>query len=196
MERLNETGARATVLAAFEGNAEAMKGLRDCTDGILAAADLIAASLAEDRTLLVCGNGGSAADAQHIAAEFVGRFLKDRAPYPALALHTNTSALTAIANDFGFEQAFARQVFAHGRPGGVLLAISTSGGSPNVLRAIEAAREVGMSVVGFTGGDGGAMAAGMCDVCLVVPSDSTPRIQEAHIFAGHVLSGLVEDALC
>ena len=114
----------------------------------------------------------------------------------ALALHTNTSALTAIGNDFGFEHVYARQVFAHGRPGGVLLAISTSGDSPNVLRAIASARETGMGVVGFTGGSGGAMADGRCDVCLVVPSGSTPRIQEGHIFAGHVMCGLVEDALC
>jgi D-sedoheptulose 7-phosphate isomerase len=196
MERVREEEARSALSAAFEANAETMIALRGCADEILAAARLVAGSLADGHTLLLCGNGGSAADAQHLAAEFVGRFLKDRAPYPALALHTNTSALTAIANDFGFEQVFARQIVAHGRPGGVLLAISTSGSSPNVLRAIEAARDVGMGVVGFTGGTGGAMAEGICDVCLVVPSDSTPRIQEGHIFAGHALCGIVEDALC
>lgn len=196
MERVRESDARSALSVAFDDNAETMTALRGCSDQIIAAALLVAGSLAEGHTLLLCGNGGSAADAQHLAAEFVGRFLKERAPYPALALHTNTSALTAVANDYGFEQVFARQVVAHGRPGGVLLAISTSGSSSNVLRAIEAARQVGMGVVGFTGGSGGAMAEDMCDVCLIVPSDSTPRIQEGHIFAGHALCGLVEDALC
>ena len=196
MERLNAAEASAAVLVAFDANAETMQALRACAAEIVAGADLIAASLAAGRTLLICGNGGSAADAQHLAAEFVGRYLRERAPYPALALHTNTSALTAIGNDYGFDEVFARQVLAHGQEGGVLLAISTSGCSPNVLRAIQAAREKGMRVVGFTGGTGGAMADGLCDVCLVVPSPSTPRIQEGHIFAGHVMCGLVEDALC
>ena len=196
MERLNESEALAAFDAAFEAHTRVIAALRDHADEVIAAADVVAASLLSGHTLLTCGNGGSAADAQHIAAEFVGRFLKERAPYPAIALHTNTSALTAIGNDYGYDQTFARQVLAYGRPGDVLLAISTSGDSPNVLRAIEAAREVGVTVIGFTGGSGGAMARGACDVCLVVPSDSTPRIQEGHIFAGHVMCGLVEDALC
>src|SRR5674476_309186 len=112
----------------------------------------------------------------------------------AIALNTNTSAVTAIGNDYGFEQVFARQVCAHGRSGDVLLAISTSGGSPNVIAAISAARDAGMTVLGLAGGDGGTMAP-LCDVCLTVPVASTPRIQETHIMLAHVLCGLVEEAL-
>jgi D-sedoheptulose 7-phosphate isomerase len=161
---------------------------------IAEAAELMVACLLADGKILACGNGGSAADAQHIAAEFVGRYLKDRVPYSAIALSTNTSALTAIGNDYGFDEVFARQVRAHGRAGDVLLAVSTSGTSPNVLAAVAAAREVGMSVIALSGCDGGTLIDD-CDVCLVVPVDSTPRIQEMHILLAHVLCGLVEDAL-
>jgi D-sedoheptulose 7-phosphate isomerase len=128
-----------------------------------------------------------------MAAEFVGRFLIEREPWPALALHANASAVTAIGNDYGFEQVFARQVRAHGRKGDVLLAISTSGASPNILLAIDEARRREMSVIGLSGG-GGAMAT-RCDVCLAIPSVSTPRIQEAHILVEHILCELVEAAL-
>jgi D-sedoheptulose 7-phosphate isomerase len=145
--------------------------------------------------LLVCGNGGSAADAQHIAAELTGRFFRDRRPLRALPLHGNTSSLTAIGNDYGYEEVFAREVTAHGREGDVLLAISTSGNSPNILRAIEAARQQGMTVIGLTGAGGGKMRF-LCDLCLQVPSTSTPRIQECHILIGHTICELVERILC
>lgn len=159
------------------------------------AASLITDSLRAGGRLLGCGNGGSAADVQHIAAEFVGRFARERKPYSAIALHANTSALTAIGNDYGYDEVFARQVRAHGRAGDVLLAISTSGSSPNVLAAITAARELGIAVIGLTGGDGGAMATA-CDVTFVVPARVTPRIQEVHILLGHLICKLAEDALC
>jgi D-sedoheptulose 7-phosphate isomerase len=146
-------------------------------------------------TLLVCGNGGSAADAQHIVAELTGRFFRDRRPLRALALHANTSSLTAIGNDYGYDEVFAREVGAHGRPGDVLLALSTSGNSRNVLRAIEAARDKRMSVIGLTGEIGGKMRD-LCDVCLCVPSASTPRIQECHILVGHTICELLERLLC
>jgi len=145
--------------------------------------------------LLVCGNGGSAADAQHIAAELTGRFFRDRRALPALALHGNTSSLTAIGNDYGYDEVFAREVAAHGREGDVLMAISTSGNSRNVVRAIEAARDRRMVVVGLTGEHGGKMAD-LCDVGLRVPSSSTPRIQEFHILLGHTICELLERILC
>jgi D-sedoheptulose 7-phosphate isomerase len=195
MDRVNRADAAAAFEAACDAHDEMIRALRSVAPLVAEAADIIAASLADGNTLLICGNGGSAADAQHLAAEFVGRYLKERQPWPALALHTNTSALTAIANDHGFDEVFARQVLAHGTPGGVLLAISTSGTSANVVAAIEAAQSREMRVVGLTGGDGGAMPD-LCDVCITVPCTSTPRIQEAHILIGHVLCGLAEDALC
>ena len=145
--------------------------------------------------LLTCGNGGSAADAQHIAAELTGRFFRDRRPLPALALHGNTSSLTAIGNDYCYDRVFAREVAAHGRAGDVLLALSTSGNSENVLRAIAAARETRMTVIGLTGQGGGKMRD-LCDVCLCVPSASTPRIQECHILIGHTICELLERILC
>jgi D-sedoheptulose 7-phosphate isomerase len=156
---------------------------------------VIARSLAAGGTLLVCGNGGSAADAQHIAAELTGRFFRDRKPLRAVALHGNTSSLTAIGNDYGYHEVFAREVGALGREGDVLLAISTSGNSQNVLRAIEVAREKRMIVIGFTGKTGGKMRD-LCDICLRVPSTSTPRIQECHILIGHATCELLEQILC
>jgi D-sedoheptulose 7-phosphate isomerase len=156
---------------------------------------VVARSMAAGGTLLVCGNGGSAADAQHIAAELTGRFFRDRRPLPALALHGNTSSLTAIGNDYGYDEVFAREVGANGRGGDVLLAISTSGSSRNILRAIDAAREKRIAVIGLTGESGGKMRD-LCDVCLCVPSSSTPRIQECHILIGHTICELLEQILC
>jgi len=158
------------------------------------AVDVICESLASGGQLLVAGNGGSAADAQHIAAELTGRFLLERRPFRALALHANTSSLTAIGNDYGFEHVFAREVSAHARPGDVLLAISTSGHSRNVLLAIEEARKVKLAVIGMTGEAGGKMTT-TCDICLRVPSRSTARIQEIHITIGHAICELVERRL-
>ena len=141
--------------------------------------------------VLLAGNGGSAADAQHIAAEFVGRFIKDRAPLPAIALTTDSSALTCIGNDYSFEEVFSRQVRALGRPGDVLIAISTSGNSANVLAAVAAASELGMVTVGLTGGSGGKLAATVFH-SLVVPHPVTARIQECHLTIEHILCEIVE----
>jgi D-sedoheptulose 7-phosphate isomerase len=148
----------------------------------------------EGRKLLICGNGGSAADAQHFAAEFVNRMRMDSPAWPAIALTTDTSALTAIANDAAYEGVFSRQVEALGRPGDVLIALSTSG-SPNVLAAITAGRRLGMVTVGFTGEGGAERMGADCDLLLVVPSRSTARIQECHEFAYHVIAGMVEEQL-
>jgi D-sedoheptulose 7-phosphate isomerase len=143
---------------------------------------------------MFCGNGGSAADSQHLAAEFTGRFVRDRRPLAAIALSTDTSALTSIANDYAFEEIFERQVDALGRPGDCLVGISTSGNSGNVLRAFAAARRHGMTTIGLLGRDGGRLAP-LSDVRIVVPSITTARIQEAHIFIGHNLCALVERGL-
>lgn len=144
--------------------------------------------------VLLFGNGGSAADSQHIAAEFVGRFAFDRAPLPALALSVNTSCLTAIGNDYGFDFVFARQIEALGRGGDVAIGISTSGNSPNVLLAMTTAKRMGIHTVAFTGLDGGKLKDAV-DHCICAPSKETPRIQECHILIGHIISELVEKAL-
>lgn len=141
---------------------------------------------------LFCGNGGSAADAQHLACELVGRFLKNRRGLPALALHANTSTLTAVGNDFGFEETFAREVEAFGTAGDVLVAISTSGNSANVVAAARKAEEMGLTVIAMTG-QGGGVLAGIADVTLAVPCESTPRVQEVHILIGHILCEIVEN---
>jgi D-sedoheptulose 7-phosphate isomerase len=158
------------------------------------AAGLIVATLSRGGKLMLCGNGGSAADSQHLAAELTGRFVKDRRPLAAMALSTDTSALTCIANDYTFDEVFSRQVMGLGSKGDCLIAISTSGNSRNVLRAAEAARAAGVHVIGLLGKDGGALRA-LCDVAIVVPGTTTARIQEAHIFIGHTLCAMVEDAL-
>jgi D-sedoheptulose 7-phosphate isomerase len=144
--------------------------------------------------LLFFGNGGSAADAQHLAAEFVNRFQVDRMALAAVALTTDSSAITSIANDLGFDQVFSRQVEALGRPGDLVIAISTSGNSANVLRGVQAARRIGCRTVGLTGGSGGALASAVDDA-FVVPSTETPRIQETHITLGHALCALVDELL-
>lgn len=144
--------------------------------------------------VLLAGNGGSAADAQHIAGEFVSRFAFDRPGLPAIALTTDTSILTAIGNDYGYDKLFARQVQAHAQKGDVLIAYSTSGKSPNILAALEEAKSRGVICIGMTGNRGGPMKA-LCDHCLDVPSADTPKIQEGHAVLGHILCGLVERAL-
>ncbi len=156
--------------------------------------ELTANALGSGRKLLLAGNGGSAGDAQHIAGEFLSRLNYDRAPAAALALTTDSSVLTAIGNDYGYDRVFERQILGLGAAGDVFLAISTSGRSPNILRAIDAARDKGLAVIGFTGRTGGEMA-GRCDLCLHAPSDSTPLIQQIHIIAGHIVCGLVEERL-
>ena len=168
--------------------------LERCGAEIAKAANLVVDALAHGKKVLVFGNGGSAADAQHIAAELVGRFVAERAPLPGIALTVDTSALTAIANDYGFEQIFARQVRGLGAEGDVAIAITTSGKSPNVLAAVAAAREKKMRVVGLTGGKGTEFAA-VCDACVVVPSTNTARIQEIHITVGHLICEAVDAVL-
>jgi len=147
-----------------------------------------------DKKMLFCGNGGSASDAQHIAAELSGRFYSDRPPLYAEALHVNSSFMTAVANDYGYEATYARMVEAAGKKGDVLVGISTSGNSPNVVKAIQKAKELGMITVGFTGKDGGAMRD-ICDIMICAPSDDTPRIQEAHILVGHIICQLIEQEM-
>jgi phosphoheptose isomerase len=165
--------------------------LERCADSIANAAAVVTDALLAGNKILIFGNGGSAADAQHIAAELVGRFVAERRALPAIALTVDSSALTAIANDYGFDQVYARQVRGLGRPGDVAIAISTSGRSPNILAAIEAAREQGLRVVGLTGAKGTAFAS-LCDACVVVPSVNTARIQEIHITVGHVICEVVD----
>ncbi len=164
-------------------------------DLIGAAASLIEARLRAGGKLLICGNGGSAADSQHIAAEFVNRFRMDRRPLAAVALSTDTSILTACGNDYGFDLVFEKQVQALGRSGDVLWAISTSGNSPNVIRALDAARAMGIATIGFSGSSGGRMK-GRCDLLIRAAASDTPRIQEIQIFLAHMVCELVEAALC
>ncbi|MDA1096819.1 MAG: D-sedoheptulose 7-phosphate isomerase [Chloroflexi bacterium] len=163
---------------------------------IVRAAQAVASAFQSGHKVLLCGNGGSAADSQHIAAEFVGRLgaSRDRAPWPAIALTTDTSALTAISNDFGFDAVFSRQVEAIGNRGDVLIAFSTSGNSRNVLSAVTTASSLGLVTVGFLGGTGGALAQAV-DIPVIVPSDDTQRIQEGHIAIGHVICEVVEAIL-
>jgi D-sedoheptulose 7-phosphate isomerase len=164
------------------------------TQLIADAARLIIASMQSGGKLIVFGNGGSAADAQHLSAELVGRYRHNRKALAAIALTTDSSALTSISNDYGFDSVFSRQLEAIGKTGDVALAISTSGNSPNVVRAVTLAKELGIATVGLTGRSGGKLR-GCVDICLSVPSDSTPRIQEAHSLIVHILSGIVEDAM-
>ncbi len=158
-------------------------------------AKLMHEALSHGGKLLIFGNGGSAADSQHIAAEFVSKFNYDRRALPAIALTTDTSILTSISNDYAYSRVFARQIEALGRPGDVALGISTSGNSPNVIEAVRIAGEMGLKTVGFTGLNGGKLKAA-AEYCFRVPSDSTPRIQEAHITVAHVLCGILEEELC
>ena len=147
-----------------------------------------------DKKILFCGNGGSASDAQHIAAELSGRFYTDRPPLYAEALHVNSSYMTAVANDYGYDETYARMLEACGRKGDVLVGISTSGNSPNVVKALEKANAIGLTTIGFTGSKGGKMND-ICDIMIKVPSDDMPRIQEAHILVGHIICQLIEEEM-
>lgn len=164
------------------------------TDEIIRLAQLIAEILKNGNKLLIFGNGGSAADAQHMAAEFVNRFMIDRPPLAAIALTTDTSNLTSIGNDFSFDDIFLKQLQALGKKGDLALGISTSGNSPNVVKAIAAATEMGLHTVVLTGGSGGRLAA-MAEIVINVPSDRTPHIQEAHLWVEHLVCWLVDDLL-
>jgi len=167
----------------------------EATVGLIAAvAETLVCAMQQGQKVLLFGNGGSAADAQHIAAEFVGRFAIERMALPAFALSVNTSCLTAIGNDYGFDRVFARQIEAFAKPGDVAVGISTSGNSPNVLLALAKAKEMGLTTVALTGQSGGKMKSD-ADYCICVPSSQTPRIQECHILIGHAIAELVEKAI-
>lgn len=177
---------------SLEEHLEAITALLDAKlDDIESAGRLILQTLQAGNKILLCGNGGSAADAQHIAAELVGRYEKHRRAFPAIALNTDTSALTAISNDYGYEGVFARQVEALAVAGDLLIAISTSGKSPNVIKAADKAREVGCRVIGLTGCSGEPLTA-HCDLAVVVPAERTSRVQEAHITIGHLWCEMVD----
>ncbi|RJX25643.1 MAG: SIS domain-containing protein [Desulfurivibrio sp.] len=167
---------------------------RDHRQQLFLLVDWVLACFRAGNKLMICGNGGSAADAQHLAAEFVNRFLISRAPLPAIALTTDTSILTSVGNDFSYDDIFAKQVEALGKKGDILLGISTSGNSPNVLRAFDAAKKLGARTVALTGGSGGKLA-GEAELALIVPSDRTPHIQEAHLWIEHMLCWLVDERL-
>ena len=188
-------GAGSAFCCNLEEHAAAVGAMRALADDIGESAAMIISALRGGGRFFVCGNGGSAADAQHIAAELSGRYLAEREPLDAAALSCNASALTAIGNDYGFDRIFARQLEAHGRAGDVLLAISTSGNSANVLEAVRSAKKLGIASIALTGSGGGALAE-EADAALRVPSNHTPRIQEMHILIGHALCGIVEKALC
>jgi D-sedoheptulose 7-phosphate isomerase len=187
--------AVAKARAILEESARVKQAVAAEQAGAIArAAELIAAALRAGGKVLLFGNGGSASDAQHLAAEWTGKLRADRTALPAIALTANTSDLTAIGNDYGFDHVFARLVQAYGREGDVALAISTSGNSPNVIAGVQEARERGLRVIGLTGRRGGKLAP-LVDVALCVPSDDTQRIQESHITIAHAVAELVEEAL-
>ncbi len=190
---LNISGSKIT--ASMEEHIRVLEAFSNTGySAIQACADLILETVRSGNKVLLCGNGGSAADAQHIAAEFVGRYETERRGLPAIALTTDTSLLTAVTNDYSFERVFARQVEALAADGDCLIAISTSGNSPNVIAAVMSARQRGCRVVGMTG-SGGKKLASLCDACIMVPSDRTARIQEAHITVGHIWCELVDQWL-
>src|SRR5207253_10666427 len=192
---MNKQQAMELISASLHEGAELrIVVARECSTAIFEAAGLIIMCLRAGGKLLFFGNGGSAADAQHLAAEFIGRFVRERAGLPAIALTTDSSILPAVGNDYGFDQTFARQVQALGRPGDVAIAISTSGNSPNIIERVKAARKGYLQTIGLSGKDAGLLAA-EADVVITIASTSTARIQECHITIGHLLCELTEEAL-
>jgi D-sedoheptulose 7-phosphate isomerase len=188
----SSTDERELLARSLQEHLDSLKTLLETNlDQIQATGNLICQTLQAGNKILICGNGGSAADAQHIAAELVGRYEKHRKSWPAIALTTDTSALTALSNDFGYEQVFARQVEGLAKKGDLLIAISTSGKSPSILRAVEKAKEVGCKTLGLSGSDGGPMAK-LCDINMLVPAQRTSRIQEAHITIAHLWCEMVD----
>ena len=184
-----------SVIEAFETSADVKNEfIRTHAERVVEVGQLLIRTFREGKKVMLFGNGGSATDASHIAAEFVGRYRRDRDPLPALALGTDMAALTSIANDYDFTDIFSRQVLAHGRKGDVAIAISTSGNSLNVIRGVEAAHDRGLVTVGWTGATGGKLTD-LVDYCFRVPSSVTARIQECHITLGHVLCELIEERL-
>ena len=188
----DEISLNSQVSAEILESIAVKKALLEASGQIGGAASAILERIKRGGKLIVAGNGGSAADAQHIVAELVGRYRTERRPLPAMALTTNSSTLTAMANDYAFKEVFSRPIQALAAPNDVFLAISTSGNSLNILEAIRAAKQAGVFVIGLSGKTGGKMRE-MVDLCICVPSDSTPRIQEAHILIGHIICGVVED---
>ena len=187
---------KESIVKAFDESIRVKQAfLRDNLEALTQAIDAIVAAFKRGNKLLLFGNGGSAADAQHIAAEFTNRFLIERPPLPAIALTTDTSTLTAIANDYEYEQVFSKQLSALGQAGDVLLAISTSGNSPNVLLAIEACKKLNISTIGLTGGSGGKMIGKVDYMLCVAEGKNSPRIQETHILVGHVICDIVDQKL-
>jgi len=183
----------ATISATLDAHLEAIRALRTQEATIRELGEMLVARLRAGNRIFLCGNGGSAADAQHIAAEMVCRFEAHRRALPAIALTTDTSALTAIANDFGYERVFARQVEALARPGDLLIGISTSGNSGNIIAAVEQARDMGVATLGLLGGDGGKLR-GLVNHEMRVPVRETARIQECHILIGHIWCGMIDEA--
>ena len=187
---------KESIVEAFDESIRVKQAfLRDNLEALAQAIDAIVAAFKRGNKLLLFGNGGSAADAQHIAAEFTNRFLIERPPLPAIALTTDSSALTAIANDYDYAQVFAKQVQALGKPEDIAIAISTSGNSPNVLAAIEACKKLNISTIGLTGGSGGNMIGKVDYMLRVAEGKNSPRIQETHILVGHVICDIVDQAL-
>jgi D-sedoheptulose 7-phosphate isomerase len=186
---------KETILKCFKESSEVKdRFLKENLSKLIDAIKLIAQAFEKGNKVFFFGNGGSAADAQHLAAEFVNRYLMERPPLPAIALTTDTSILTSVSNDFAFNEIFSKQLKALGKKGDIAVGLSTSGNSPNVIKAIETAKEMGMKTVAFTGMDGGKLAK-KADITLLVSSSSTPRIQEAHILIGHILCEMVENHL-
>jgi len=182
------------IISSLENTIEVISGVKDLTPLISKISNEIINAYRNNKKVVLFGNGGSAADAQHIAAEFVGKFYKDRESLPALALHTNTSVVTATANDFGYDKIFERQVSSFVGEGDIVIGISTSGNSPNVIKGLEKAKEKGAITVGFTGRNENIIEK-IADHCLKIPSTDTPRIQEGHITVGHIICYLVEKEL-
>jgi D-sedoheptulose 7-phosphate isomerase len=192
MNQMNDFERRIGVLIeASIATKQSMLGNRELISTAARISEILVHALKQGNKVLIFGNGGSAADAQHIAAEFVGRFAFDRPALPALALSVNSSCVTAIGNDYGFDLVFSRQLEALARPGDVAIGISTSGNSPNVIKAMSTARKMELHTVALTGAAGGGIK-GNVDHCICVPSNDTPRIQEGHILVGHIISELVE----
>jgi len=188
------TSVNKVIIKEFEAHLETIKAVRGSMEAPLEeASKLMVSTLKNGNKILLCGNGGSAADAQHIAAELTGRYKSERRGLPAIALTTDTSALTAISNDYGYAKVFDRQVEALANKGDLLIGISTSGNSDNIISALNTAKELGCTTIGFSGRDGGQMNK-VCNVNLIVPSNDTPRIQEMHILFGHTLCQIVDDA--
>lgn len=192
MRKTKETAKK--IIRTSMANLNALIANEDCMNAISRASSMICQSIGKGGKLMICGNGGSAADSQHLAGEFVCRFLKNRSPLAAIALTTDTSVLTSVSNDYSYEEVFSRQVAAIGRPGDVLLGISTSGASQNVLGALREARKRGLKTMFLTAD--GCLPTDATDLVITVPSRETPRIQEMHLLVEHIIAELVEEELC